>query len=47
MAEMTPWMTNSGSRHLKRWMLLRTDIVYTEMLDPETRAPVLRGGEGV
>ena len=47
MAEMTPWMTNSGCRHLKRGMHLWTDIVYTEMLDPQTRAPVPPGGEGV
>ena len=47
MAEMTPWMTNSGCRHLKRGMHLWTDIVYTEMVDPETRAPVPSGDEGV
>ena len=47
MAEMTPWMTNSGCRHLKRGMHLWTDIVYTEMLDPETREPVPAGAEGV
>ena len=47
MAEMTPWMTNSGCRHLERGMHLWTDIVYTEMLHPETRDPVPPGEEGV
>ena len=47
MAEMTPWMTNSGCRHLKRGMHLWTDIVYTEIVDPDTHAPVPPGGEGV
>ena len=47
MAEMTPWMTNSGCRQLKRGMHLWTDIVYTELVDPHTRAPVPPGGEGV
>ena len=47
MAEMTPWMTNSGCRHLKRGMHLWTDIVYTEMVDAETTAPVPPGSEGV
>ena len=47
MAEMTPWMTNSGCRQLERGMHLWTDIVYTEMLHPETREPVPSGEEGV
>ena len=47
MAEMTPWMTNSGCRHLERGMHLWTDIVYTELLHPETRHPVPPGDEGV
>jgi len=47
MAEMTPWMTNSGCRHLERGMHVWTDIVHTEMLHPETRDPVLPGEEGV
>ena len=47
MAEMTPWMTNSGCRYMKRGMHLWTDIVYTEIVDPETHAPVPPGGEGV
>lgn len=47
MAEMTPWMTNSGCRHLERGMHVWTDIVYTEMLHPKTRDPVTPGEEGV
>ncbi|MDA1348254.1 MAG: AMP-binding protein [Chloroflexi bacterium] len=47
MAEMTPWMTNSGCRHMSRGMHLWDDIVYAELLDPETRAPGLSGGEAV
>jgi phenylacetate-CoA ligase len=47
MAEMTPWMTNSGCRHLEQGMHLWTDIVYTELVDPDTREPVPLGGEGV
>ena len=47
MAEMTPWMTNSGCRRLKRGMHLWTDIVYTEIVDPDTLDPVPPGGEGV
>ena len=47
MAEMTPWMTNSGCRYLKRGMHLWNDIVYAEVVDPNTREPVLAGQEGV
>ncbi len=47
MAEMTPWATNSGCRHLQCGMHLWQDIVYTELLDPTTKAPVNMGGEGV
>lgn len=47
MAEMTPWMSNSGCRHLERGMHLWLDIVYTEIVDPERKAPVPWGGEGV
>ena len=47
MAEMTPWMTNSGCRFMKRGMHLWTDIVYTEIVDPDTHEPVPPGGEGV
>ena len=47
MAEMTPWMTNSGCRHLGQGMHLWLDLVYTEMVDPHTKAPIPLGGEGV
>lgn len=47
MAEMTPWMTNSGCRHLENGMHLWQDIVYTELLDPETKTVVDYGEEGV
>jgi len=47
MAEMTPWMSNSGCRHLQRGMHLWLDIVYTEMVDSGRKAPVPWGGEGV
>ena len=47
MAEMTPWMSNSGCRHLPGGMHLWLDLVYTEMVDPATKAPVSLGGEGV
>ena len=46
MAEMTPWMTNGGCRHLQRGMHLWQDIVYTQLVHPETREPVAMGGEG-
>src|SRR2546426_10392517 len=45
MAEMTPWMTNGECRH-RTGMHLWQDIVYTEVCDPETFAPVPYGGEG-
>lgn len=47
MAEMTPWMTNSGCRHLHQGMHLWTDLVYTEMVDALSKDPVPLGGEGV
>ena len=47
MAEMTPWMTNGGCRHLDRGMHLWTDLVYTEMVDAASHQPVPLGGEGV
>lgn len=47
MAEMTPWMSNSGCRHLERGMHLWLDIVYTEMVEPARKAGVPLGGEGV
>ncbi len=47
MAEMTPWMTNGGCRHLERGMHLWQDIVYTQLVDAETHKVVPMGGEGV
>lgn len=47
MAEMTPWMSNSGCRHLDRGMHLWQDIVYTEMVDPQTKMNLPLGEEGV
>ena len=47
MAEMTPWMSNSGCRHLSQGMHLWQDIVYTELVDPETRRNLPMGAEGV
>ena len=47
MAEMTPWMSNSGCRHLATGMHLWQDIVYTELVDPESRKNLPLGGEGV
>ncbi len=47
MAEMTPWMSNSGCRHLPGGMHLWLDLVYTEMVDPSTQTPIPLGGEGV
>lgn len=46
MAEMTPWMTNAECAH-RTGMHLWQDLVYTELLDPETKVPVPPGGEGV
>ena len=46
MAEMTPWATSSGCRYLQRGMHLWQDIVYTELLDPDTKRHVPMGGEG-
>ena len=47
MAEMTPWMTASGCRHLDGGMHLWQDIVYTEMVDPRSKLNVPLGEEGV
>ncbi len=47
MAEMTPWMTNSGCRHLDGGMHLWQDIVYTEMVDQQTKGSLPLGEEGV
>lgn len=46
MAEMSPWMTNSECVH-RTGMHLWEDIVYTELLDPETEEPVAPGEVGV
>ena len=45
MAEMTPWMTNGECRH-RTGMHLWQDLVYTQVCDPETFAPVPFGAEG-
>jgi phenylacetate-CoA ligase len=47
MAEMTPWMSNSGCRHLENGMHIWQDIVYTELLDPDTEQVLDYGEEGV
>jgi len=46
MAEMTPWMTN-GECEFRTGMHLWMDIVYTELVDPETKKVVAYGKEGV
>jgi phenylacetate-CoA ligase len=46
MAEMSPWMTNGECAH-RQGMHLWDDIVYTELLDPETEEPVGPGEVGV
>jgi phenylacetate-CoA ligase len=46
MAEMSPWMTNAECSE-RSGMHLWDDIVYTEMLDPETEEPVGPGEVGV
>ena len=46
MAEMTPWMTNAECAE-RRGMHLWDDIVYTELLHPETEEPVGPGEVGV
>ena len=45
MAEMSPWMTNGECRH-RTGMHLWQDLVYTEVCDPATWAPVPDGAEG-
>ncbi len=47
MAEMTPWMSNSGCAHLENGMHVWEDIVHTELLDSETEEPLDLGSEGV
>ena len=45
MAEMSPWMTN-GECRFRTGMHLWQDIVYTQLCDPQTFAPVPFGAEG-
>ena len=45
MAEMLPWMTNAECRH-RTGMHLWQDIVYTQVCDPKTFAPLPYGSEG-
>ncbi len=45
-AEMTPWMTNAECV-FRTGMHLWQDIVYTELLHPDTKEPVPFGKEGV
>jgi len=45
MAEMSPWMTNGECRH-RTGMHLWQDLVYTQVCDPATWAPVPFGAEG-
>jgi phenylacetate-CoA ligase len=44
--EMSPWMTNGGCSH-RPGMHLWQDIVFTELVDPETKKVVPYGSEGV
>jgi len=46
MAEMTPWMANGECMH-RQGMHLWQDIVYTELVHPETKQVVPYGEEGV
>lgn len=46
MAEMTPWMANAECDR-RTGMHLWEDIVFTEVVDPETLQPVPPGGQGV
>jgi len=45
MAEMTPWMTNAECRH-RTGMHLWQDLVFTQVCDPESFAPLPFGAEG-
>jgi phenylacetate-CoA ligase len=44
--EMSPWMTNGGCAE-NTGMHLWQDVVFTELLDPETKEVTPYGGEGV
>jgi phenylacetate-CoA ligase len=46
MAEMAPWMTNAECAE-RTGMHLWDDIVYTEIVDPVTREPIVGDGAGV
>jgi phenylacetate-CoA ligase len=46
MAEVTPWMSNTECEH-RKGVHLWQDVVYTEVVDRETRKLVPYGGEGV
>jgi phenylacetate-CoA ligase len=46
MAEMTPWMTSAECSE-RTGMHLWDDVVYTELVDPETLEPIDGDGEGV
>jgi phenylacetate-CoA ligase len=46
MAEMTPWMSNAECAE-RTGMHLWDDVVYTELVDPETLEPLDGDGEGV
>jgi phenylacetate-CoA ligase len=46
MAEMTPWMSNAECSE-RTGMHLWDDVVYTELVDPETLEPLEGDGEGV
>jgi phenylacetate-coenzyme A ligase PaaK-like adenylate-forming protein len=46
MAEMAPWMTNAECAE-RVGMHLWDDIVYTELVDPDTGEPVGSDGEGI
>ncbi|MEH7382858.1 AMP-binding protein [Bacillus sp. JJ1533] len=46
MAEVTPWMSNSECEH-RQGVHLWQDVVYTEVVDKDTKKRVPFGGEGV
>jgi phenylacetate-CoA ligase len=46
MAEMTPWMSNTECNH-RQGVHLWQDVVYTEVLDKDSKTPIPSGGEGV
>jgi phenylacetate-CoA ligase len=46
MAEMTPWMTNAECAE-RTGMHLWDDVVYTEIVDPQTHKPIPADGVGV